>query len=313
MAWKRATCLRWLLSLALLLALAGAGGCRKEAQGPEEYSDEAFHVSFFYPRSFARLTPSGHWLARWEGPGDIRIFLHAARDESFFFSSGEHDFFEFMGSFKKWYPLFYMGDSAEKDMGGRKGRWFSAAWGEDAARGFYAKDGMYEYCLVAAAPEGRAGEAERLLSEILSRAVFGDKGADEKKLLAKIRGGEHGSSAAGPENRLAYGRELLKNRALSVENYDRAAREFNMVLADLYEKDPGSADYADALRMLEITRAFQEQDFHVHRFELMKALGLSDRDRSFFEIHYILKLVPNRDDPRHRFADRMFAAARKIK
>lgn len=302
---------RFLLSVTILLL--ALGGCRHHEAAAPLFTDEDFCLKITPGSAWERKNPGDPYtLARFEVPGTESFFIVGAkRDSDLLFTIVEHNFSDYLEYARKILPSLLIDWKRRFSVEDVDGLTFEGTVADGALTGFYFNRNAAEYFLVGVTSEGDTQSAGEFRKALQSLQVCRDEDLVDKA-VAGIRG-QKPLTDDQIRDSMAYGRELLRNRDVNVENYELAMKEFRKVLAAYYGQQDPPLVQEEALSLLELTSAMRDEAFREHRFLLEQNLALRDRNQAVGEARYLLRLVPESDDQRHSFARKMYGEAASIR
>lgn len=292
--------------LAAGAALAVLAGCAR-ASAPATYSNGEFCISFPRPRHWViaseETLPTVVEFRNARGPG--RVVLSIREDRDLIFAPPERYLDSFGERQKDDDPSFRLGAESGTNINGIAGLHFIATTENEKGEGFYFIRNNAEYCLLGLMPRSEQDDGEMLPVALAGLSVCDMPDSPTPWEYPVEPATDFGGA-------LRYGRDLLKTRDVNVANYQRAIEQFRSVLQATHKMSPQPEEYQAALRMLEVAKAFQSQAFRDYRFRAEQQIGLRDRAGALAAADYLLDLIPDRNDPRHRVAMSLYQKAQNI-
>ena len=288
---------------ALSLGLSGCGNRDRESS----FRNEEFCISFPRPPTWAvadeQTLPTIVTFRDTRGPG--RVVLTIREDRDLIFAPPRRYLETFGERQKDDDPSFRLSIESETNVNGIAGIRFLATTEDEKGSGFYFIRNNAEYCILGMVPrfQQEPDEMFETVLQGLSVCELPDNPTPWEYPLKPVTD----FNAA-----LRYGRELVKTRDVNVSNYQMAIEQFRGVLRGTYRMDPQPPEYHVALRMLEVAKTFQHQAFIEYRFRAEQYLGLRNRGEAIQTADYLLDLIPDRNDPRHRVAMSLYQKAIKL-
>lgn len=272
---------------------------------PEKKENVSFKLDRYpflitYPATWRQIpTDNLFQIAQLSIPGKDGVFLVTANQDPDFLFYDKELFFKglFLTTFRRAYPFFKLTDSRSVSIGKLDGLAFAMDSDSYHASGVLFLDGDVAISLMGITSEADRGILDKEFCGVFQsvRKTGGACPPDLSSIAGEKMTGERIRQTAD------YGRELLANRLVNVNNYNKAMEAFRQVLRATVKDPKYSEEHQNTLNLLLLAKTFRNQAFAEHRYYLEKHLGLRQKAMALEQADYLLSLVPDKASRRHRY------------